>query len=133
MKKNIILHLRICYWISIIADGITAISMAYFQFYNFSLQPSDFVDDKYTSLGLMIGWTCLLFWADRKPLERKDILLLTVFPVLFILMGTEFVGIIKGIVKDPLYIPIIIFQAVLSTYLIMACLTASSLTKEPNN
>lgn len=29
------------------------------------------------------AWTTLLFWASRKPLERKDILFFTVFPLMF--------------------------------------------------
>ncbi|MBP7460787.1 MAG: hypothetical protein KBA26_05825 [Candidatus Delongbacteria bacterium] len=29
-----------------------------------------------------LGWTLLLIWADRKPLERKGIMLLTVFPII---------------------------------------------------
>ena len=31
---------------------------------------------------LMLGWTILLLWADRKPMERKDILLITLLVVL---------------------------------------------------
>ena len=130
MKKNIILHLRVCYWLGIIVDGITAISMVYFQFFNFSLQSYDFVDDKYTSLGLMIGWTCLLFWADRNPFERKGIILLTVFPVVFIIIGTEIIGMINGIVKDPIFIPLIIIRTMLSAYFIIVYITAKSLEKE---
>jgi hypothetical protein len=30
----------------------------------------------------MFGWTFLLIWADRKPLERKGVPLLTVAPVI---------------------------------------------------
>jgi hypothetical protein len=30
---------------------------------------------------LMAGWTVLLLWADRKPLERKDVLAITAIPV----------------------------------------------------
>jgi hypothetical protein len=29
------------------------------------------------------AWTTLLFWASRKPFERKDILFFTVFPLMF--------------------------------------------------
>ena len=29
----------------------------------------------------MLGWAFLLVWADRKPVERKGVLLLTVIPV----------------------------------------------------
>jgi ABC-type phosphate/phosphonate transport system permease subunit len=30
---------------------------------------------------LMLGWTVLLIWADRKPVERKGIILITIIPV----------------------------------------------------
>ncbi len=30
----------------------------------------------------MFGWSCLLLWADRKPIQRKGVLLITIFPVL---------------------------------------------------
>jgi hypothetical protein len=29
------------------------------------------------------AWTVLLFWASKKPFERKDILFFTVFPLMF--------------------------------------------------
>lgn len=29
-------------------------------------------------------WTALLFWASKKPFERKDILFFTVFPLMFV-------------------------------------------------
>jgi hypothetical protein len=31
---------------------------------------------------LMAGWTLLLLWGAAKPIERRDLLLLTVFPVI---------------------------------------------------
>ena len=31
---------------------------------------------------LMAGWTVLLLWSAAKPIERRDVLLLTVFPVM---------------------------------------------------
>ena len=37
---------------------------------------------------LMFGWAALLLWADRRPLERKGVLLLTIFPVITGLVAT---------------------------------------------
>lgn len=31
---------------------------------------------------LMAGWTALLFWCAKKPVERRAVMLLTIFPVL---------------------------------------------------
>jgi len=37
----------------------------------------------------MLGWTFLLIWAERKPVERKGVLLLTVLPVVTGLLLAE--------------------------------------------
>jgi hypothetical protein len=40
---------------------------------------------------LMAGWTLLLLWGAANPMERRDILLLTVFPVITgIVLATVF-------------------------------------------
>jgi len=40
---------------------------------------------------LMAGWTLLLLWGAANPIERRDILLLTVFPVITgIVLATVF-------------------------------------------
>ncbi|MFC2166287.1 hypothetical protein ACFLT2_14980, partial [Acidobacteriota bacterium] len=31
---------------------------------------------------LMFGWTALLLWANIKPMERRGVLLLTIFPTI---------------------------------------------------
>ena len=38
---------------------------------------------------LMAGWTALLLWADRDPLARKDVLPLTIVPVIAGLMAND--------------------------------------------
>ena len=38
---------------------------------------------------LMAGWTALLLWADRRPLERRAVLPLTVVPVITGLMAND--------------------------------------------
>jgi len=44
---------------------------------------------------LMLGWTILLLWADREPMERKDILLITLLVVLGEVV-TEIFGVTVG-------------------------------------
>lgn len=85
MKKSVV-WLRTAYWAGIIADALVAMLMVfprlYVRFYNI-----DVVPDVTFGLGLrraaplMAGWTALLVWANRKPVERKDILPITVCPV----------------------------------------------------
>jgi hypothetical protein len=42
------------------------------------------------------AWTVLLFWAAKKPFERKDILLFTVFPLMFGAYSSTVVGLYTG-------------------------------------
>ena len=85
--KNKIRWLRISYWVGAILDGLYVIPMvvpqwagALFGAPNFPTTP----EIRYVfnvGAALMAGWTALLIWADRKPVERRDVLLLTLFPV----------------------------------------------------
>ncbi|HOU14897.1 MAG TPA: hypothetical protein PKZ84_17455 [Anaerolineae bacterium] len=45
----------------------------------------------------MLGWTLLLLWADRKPLERKGVLLCLI-PVVIAYMVVGIVGVRIGAV-----------------------------------
>ena len=81
---------RSFYWIGAVLDaraGVRLVTTRYLQQSNF-LDFSDPVQLKLlsevgTAAALMWGWTLLLLWADRKPIERRGVLLLTVFPVVF--------------------------------------------------
>ncbi|MBV8181955.1 MAG: hypothetical protein JOY55_23435 [Mycobacterium sp.] len=52
---------------------------------------------------LMAGWTALLVWADRDPVARRGILLLTVCPVVLGLAAAGGYAIHSGLVR-PLYL-----------------------------
>jgi hypothetical protein len=76
--RSKITWLRISYWSGAIADGIIAIR---------TLVPEIMGETAFRyAMGIaatvIVGWTCLLIWADRKPVERKGVLLLTIFPVI---------------------------------------------------
>lgn len=72
--KNVITFLRLAFWVGIIADAFMAVKLLLLP-YNTNL---DFRPEMETVASLMIGWTILLFWADRKPIERRIILLITI-------------------------------------------------------
>ena len=70
--------LRASYIAGAVADGLIGILM---------LIPSRMGETEFRypmGLGaaLMFGWTALLLWGNIKPLERKGVLLLTIFPVI---------------------------------------------------
>ena len=117
--KNKTILLRISYWFGAVLDGVMVIPMLFpsvggvmFGIDNFD--PGN--EYKYAMMigaSLMLGWTVLLIWADRKPLERKGIILITVIPVV---IGMVLAGIFAGsvgMVKVESMIPTWILQTIL--------------------
>jgi hypothetical protein len=68
---------------------------------------------------LMAGWTLLLIWGAASPTERRDILLLTVFPVITgIVFATAFA--VRGrVVRLSRVLPLWIHLGVVSLFYIM--------------
>ena len=86
-NKTKILWLRIACWVGIIIDAIGVIMMLFPQLYaNFSAVPfasdAGFFYAQRNHAALMIGWTILLLWADHKPMERKDIVFITLIVII---------------------------------------------------
>jgi hypothetical protein len=117
--KNPTTLLRISYWIGAIVDGFMVVPMlsprvggALFGIEDFD--PGD--EYRYAMMigaSLMLGWTVLLLWADRRPLERKGVLLITMFPVI---IGLALAGVFAakvGIVGVERVIPTWVLQAIL--------------------
>ncbi|MFC1496069.1 hypothetical protein ACFL52_01490 [Candidatus Margulisiibacteriota bacterium] len=75
---------------------------------------------------LMLGWTVLLIWADRKPLERKGILLLTVFPVVFGLFISGLWAVSIGFIAIEKMILIWLFQIGISILYIYSYLSVKT-------
>lgn len=84
--------LTISYWIGIIADAGATVLLFWPTLANLVLQPQPFeISAAYLYISriagaLMLGWTVLLLWAQLKPIERADILLITLFPVVTLLV-----------------------------------------------
>ncbi|HMK45279.1 MAG TPA: hypothetical protein VK436_01505 [Methanocella sp.] len=80
--------LRICFLVGVAVDAVACIMMLFpvvwASFYHIpEFIPSMEVSRALgTAAPLMLGWTVLLLWAVLKPVERADILLITVVPVL---------------------------------------------------
>jgi len=118
MKKKI-LFLRISYWYGAILDAVMIVPMlfpniggAMFGIDNFN--PGN--EYKYAMMigaSLMLGWAVLLIWADRKPLERKGIILITVIPVVTGMVLAGIFAVSVGMVKVESMIPTWILQTIL--------------------
>ena len=129
--------LRRTYWLGAVFDGLTLIPMLWPKAGGAMFVIEDFQPDteyRYAmGLGasLMAGWTFLLLWADRKPVERKGVLLLTVFPVLFGLILSGAWALPKSeLVQTRKAAPMFIFQAAITALFIYSYLQARGLEEE---
>ncbi len=113
--------LRISYWTGAALDGLMVIPMLFPKIGGLLFGIPGFdpgVEYRYAmgiGASLMAGWTFLLIWADRRPVERKGVLLITVFPVLF---GLIIAGIYAVCAE---FIPV---GRMLPTWIIQVMLTA---------
>lgn len=117
---NAIRWLRISYWVGAVVDGVAAAQMLHLPLFKFGMQLPEFApgSDYRFAMGmgasLMLGWTALLVWADRKPMERMGVLPLTVFPVISGLAANQAQGIQVGFLPVMAVVPIWALQVGLS-------------------
>jgi hypothetical protein len=76
---------------------------------------------------LMSGWTLLLLWGSFKPIERKGVLLLTVFPVLAGLILSSIFAVQSGFIELKYMLPLWIFYAIMIPMYILAYISAGKI------
>ncbi len=114
MKKLLIAS----YWLGIVADASATLLLFSPAVANLVLQPKPFeISPLYlyarVAGALMLGWTVLLLWAQRKPIERVDVLLITLFPVVSILAVAAVLVARFGQIATSRLVPMFIFYSVL--------------------
>jgi hypothetical protein len=118
MKSQAIGWLRVSYWAGAILDVLAGLVMVFPGLFAFLNRPADFapgLDYRYAmGMGapLMFAWTVLLLWADRKPLERRGVLPITLLVVAGEI-ATQVWGITVGFVPLLPMLPTFIMQAVM--------------------
>ena len=140
-KKSInwkLIIIRVTYWVGVILDFLSALVTTIYM-----LSPGDtFINDifDYTSLtditysilvfetALMWGWTALLIWADRKPIERRGVLLLTIVPVVGMMLIFNTVGFVGG--NPFVSVFMLVIQSVIVALYIASFILASKLAKK---
>lgn len=131
MKNNDAIHwLRMSYWARAILDTLAALSMLFPSLFAATNRLSNFhpgIEYRYAmgmGASLMLGWTTLLLWADRKPLERKGVLLLTLVPVVLGLALNEIVAVRAGFLSLQATAPVWLVQTLISTLFVFTYLSA---------
>lgn len=99
--KRKILWLRIAFYLGAFADGLMVIEVLV----------SD-ESSKFIAATLMAGWTLLLIWASIKPVERKDVITLTIFVIIGLIYGGIYYYLQGGKTIEQM-IPIWIMQSIL--------------------
>lgn len=112
--------LRISFLIGAITDGLAIIPMV-FPRIGSALFGGDIaklgVEYRYAmgiGASLMAGWTALLFWGAINPIERRDILILTLFPVIAGIIAATVVAVRNKVVLLSRVIPVWIHLGCLS-------------------
>ncbi len=125
--------LRISYWAGAIFDALVIIPMlspkvasVAFGIPNFN-PGSDYRYAIYIAASLMLGWVCLLIWADRKPVERRGVLLLTIFPVLTGLVISGVYAVTSNMIPINKMLPTWIMQGILALLFGFSYLNANML------
>lgn len=118
-RARAIAFLRASYWIGAVFDALVVIPLlapkvasAIFGLRNFD-PGSDYRYAMYVAASLMLGWVSLLVWADRKPVERRGVLLLTIVPVIAGLMIAGIYAVRSDFIPAEKMLPTWIMQAIL--------------------
>jgi hypothetical protein len=131
--NNSVRWLRISYWAGAVLDAAAALSMLSPDLFATVNGLSGFHPDieyRYAmgmGASLMLGWTVLLLWADRKPLERKGVLLMTLVPVVLGLVVNEVIAVRAGFLPLLATVPIWILQALITGIFLFSYLNARKL------
>jgi len=115
-----VLLLRACYWFGAVFDAAMVVPMLFPSVGARVLGIEDFrpgVEYRHAMFmgaSLMLGWTALLLWADRKPVERRAVLALTVCPVVVGLSAAGVFAVSSGLTSSSRMIPLWIGQALIA-------------------
>lgn len=124
-KETAILLINIAFWIGAITDGLAILPMLSrrigAKLFGGDLTTNDFKYQYAMAIGasLMTGWTLLLLWGIGNPMERRGILLLTVFPVITGIVLANVFAVRHRLVKISRVIPLWIHLGAVSIYYVV--------------
>ncbi len=135
-KQKELLFIKSTYWLGAIADALWAVGLLIPGVFSFLTGEPNFNPDfnmlQVMRIGgvLMAGWTVLLIWGALKPIERRGVLLITAFPVIFGLIIVVFLGLLNG---DRSNIWLLIKTLVLFTAMMISYFLACKIAMENEN
>jgi peptidoglycan/LPS O-acetylase OafA/YrhL len=124
--------IRLPYWLGIGADALWVVALLFPSVYAMLVGSPGFDPDFQVRLimgvggSLMAGWTMLLLWAVRQPIERRAVILLTAFPVTSGISIVTLIGFLNG--STPLWL--LVKTIVLTVSMITSYFLSNKLDKE---
>jgi hypothetical protein len=128
MNKRLLLFIHCVYWIGIIIDLIEALTAAIGFYGAVYLGQADNAALLKGDGKIVLAWTLLLIWADRKPIERRAVLL---FTAVIIILATisGYLLVISGLASFQTKMINTIGSPVLGIMYILAYLAADKMAK----
>jgi len=140
MNENLkrMFWIKFPYYLGIAADALWAVALLIPSVLGILLGNPNFNPDLQVRLimaiggTLMTGWTLLLFWGVREPIERRIVILLTAFPVVFGLFFVALIGFLGGNTSNIwiLIKSIILFVTMITSYILAGKISAGSKTAQ---
>ena len=125
--------LKIAFWIGAITDAFAALIMIFPELgeYIFRHENADITPEYRYALGMgaafMIGWTMLLIWGSLKPVERRGILVLTVFPVITGIVLAQIYAVFSGYIEVVRILPLWIHMTLISSFFLFTYFKSTNL------
>lgn len=136
--KNKILFIKIIFYIGIAADFLSIFPLVFpgiakimFGLTNYNTS-NEYLYVSRIGASLMAGWTLLLLWGSFKPIERRGILFLTLFPVLSGLLISSILTVISESIEFKYMLPLWIFYTVIIPLYFTAYFVACNINSEKN-
>ena len=122
----ITLLLRISFLIGAITDGLAVIPMVFPSIGstifggNSSRSSAEYRFAMNIGASLMAGWTLLLIWGSLDPIGRRDILILTLIPVVIGIVASTMIAVNKQIISRNRVIPLWIHLSLVSILFVVS-------------
>ncbi len=112
--------LRVAYWLGIVLDALSFAQMAVPGLGMAMMGATTAIEPAYVfaiemGAGLMLGWTVLLIWADRKPVERRAVIPITMIVIAWNHATLQY-GVGSGLLQMGRAMPQIVLSAALFVY-----------------
>ena len=108
--------LKLAYMLGAMTDFVVFLMMVFPQFASAFWGIQGFTEQYYFAMGLgapvMLGWSLLLLWAYKKPVERRTIAPLTILAIIGIAI-TSIIMVTRGLFTFTGMLPSFIIQAIL--------------------